>query len=299
MHVPESNPTPAIAREDAREPEGPFEPAARDLALLDLPGRPPQPTVESPASVTAAGDAEPAATDATELDADTPVPWTDALLYPTNADGLIQIGIFAAGILGIRVLGPVLARVLQYYGTLVTPLLQVLLAGYILSIVGSCIFDSAKGGRRVPCVFTAGTPNMSDILSQLLLLVASIAVCFWPVGIYRALGGQYDTWFWMLAAGGAFFLPMAFLTASLFDGFDALNPFVIARSILVTFPAYLLLVVAIAVLALSAAALDWLLSRASMPRILSHVACLYLLMTISHLLGRFYWRRKDALQWGI
>ena len=292
VHVPESNPASSTPPEHAREPGAPSEPTTRDLALLDLPDKP-------PASVPDASKTETAEPTEAEQEAEVPARWADALLYPANVDGLVQIGILAACIWGIGLLGLFLAGPLQHYATLITLLLRVLLAGYILSQLGYCILDSAKGGRRVPPVSPAHAPSARDLFSQLLLLLASVAICFWPAGVYFGFVGHRDVWFWLLAGCGAFFLPMTLLTASLSDGFDALNPILIARSIRVTLPAYLILLVAITLLVLPAAALDWLSSRTPMPRVLANAGYLYLLMAVSHLLGRFYWRHKGDLKWGL
>jgi hypothetical protein len=80
---------------------------------------------------------------------------------------------------------------------------------------------TARYGRRAATISLAH--DTGDLVWQLLLLVASVAVCLWPAALYRGLAGRADVWFWTLGAAGASFLPMSLLTATLFQGIDALN----------------------------------------------------------------------------
>ena len=282
-------------------------PSARDLNLLDFPHEPAQ-TDEAPAPNAATDrpetDAPPVNGDAQtdndqETDDEAPPSLMDALLYPANLDGLVQIGFFAAGLWGIALLGRLLYAALRLYTGIVILLLRVLLGGYILFYLGYCIFDSSKGDRRAPPVSTAHTPDKWDIVGQLLLLLGSIAICFWPAALYRGLTGQLDMWYWALAALGAFHLPMALLVGTLFDGIAALNPLTILRSIFATLPVYIVLLLKLAILGGALAAVYrvsgqfWLFSP------LRNAVCLYLLLIGSYLLGHFYWKQKHCLQWGL
>ena len=145
----------------------------------------------------------------------------------------------------------------------------------------------------------AHTPDLGDLVWQLLLLVAGVAICLWPAALYRGLAGRIDVWFWVLGAAGAFFLPMSLLMATLFQGIDALNPVLITRSILVTLPAYMALLGKLGLLAAVFLVLHWWMRQIRLPHVLATVAYLYLLLMGSHLLGRFYWRRKEKLGWGL
>ena len=92
---------------------------------------------------------------------------------------------------------------------------------------------------------------------------------------------------------------MALLTATLFDGINALNPLLIVRSILVTFPSYAVLLLQLGLLAGILLGIYWTLGRIPLPRVLSMVVYLYLLLIGAHLLGRFYWRGREKLGWGL
>ncbi len=280
--------------------------SAQDPALLELAqGAPTPDRKDRPGEVPADGAPDTVVSGATagedigDESVGPPVRFTDALLYPANSDGLIQIAVAALGLWAVGLLGALLSPYLRYYAGLLVLMLRIMIVGYVVFYVGHCVYDSSQGGRRAPSLSLINMPDKGDLLSQLLLLVAGVAMCFWPLGLYRAFVGRMDIWFWILAGAGAFFLPMTLLTGTLFDGIDALNPVLIIRSILVTFPAYLGLVVALAVILMTVGAVNWIFLRIFMPRVLSSAAYLYLLLMAGHLLGRFYRRQRDKLDWGL
>ncbi len=230
---------------------------------------------------------------------DVPARFTDTLVYPANADGLVQIVVVALCLGVFQVLGPVLGRLVGPYGGALVLIGEILITGYIIFYANYCIYDSSRGGRRAATVSLAHTPDLGDLLWQLLLLVAGVAICLWPAALYRGLAGRIDVWFWVLGAAGAFFLPMSLLMATLFQGIDALNPVLITRSVLVTLPAYMALLGKLGLLAAVFLGLRWWMGQIRLPHVLATVAYLYLLLMGSHLLGRFYWRRKEKLGWGL
>jgi len=239
------------------------------------------------------------ALDAQEAVEDTPPRFTDPLVYPANADGLVQIVVVALGLGVFQVLGPMLGRFVGPYGGALVLVGEIIILGYAIFYAHYCIYDSSRGGRRAATISLAHTPDLGDMVWQLVLLVASVAICLWPAALYRGLAGHVDAWFWLLAVTGMFFLPMSLLTATLFEGIDALNPVLIARSILVTLPAYVGLLGELGLLAVVFLLLRWWREQIHLPHVLATAAYLYLLLMGSHLLGRFYWRRKEKLDWGL
>jgi energy-coupling factor transporter transmembrane protein EcfT len=73
----------------------------------------------------------------------------------------------------------------------------------------------------------------------------------------------------------------------------------IARSILVTLPAYVALLGELGLLVVVFLLIRWGMGQIRLPHMLATAAYLYLLLMGSHLLGRFYWRRKEKLGWGL
>jgi len=276
---------------------------SKDALLLDLSPPTQMPTEEKATSALSGGVGQGLPGGAEVGDSETSdeaaAGWIDALLYPTNANGLVQIGILTVALWAVGIFGLLIGSFLRQYGGLLVLILRLLVVGYMVYYLSYCIFDSSRGGRRAATISTAHTPDLWDLFSQLLLLLASVAICFSAAAVYYIATERADTPFWVMVMAGAFFFPMTLLTATLFDGIDALNPMLIIRSILVTLPTYLVLIVELGVLALVLAAANWASPRLPIPRILWNVVYLYLLLIGSHLLGRFYCRHKDALDWGL
>jgi hypothetical protein len=239
------------------------------------------------------------AEDDAEAAAEPPAPFLHALAYPANADGLVQIGALVLTLWLVEVFGGLLGALVRQYGSLLVMIVRVFIAGYVVFYIGYCVYDSAQGGRHAPTISPAHFVDVGELISQMLLLAAALAVCFWPAALYGGLTGRADSWFWTLGAVGAFFWPMAFLTAVLFDGIDALNPLLILRSIFVTLPAYLALLVKLSVPGGVFLAISLTLARMPVVRMLAPAAYLYLLLVEAHLLGRFYRQHKDRLKWGL
>ncbi len=225
--------------------------------------------------------------------------FTDPFVYPANADGLVQIVVLALCLGVFQVLGPVLGRLVGLYGGVLVLVGEILIVGYIIFYAHYCIYDSSRGGRRAATISLVQTPDLGDLVWQILLLIGGVAICLWPAALYRGVAGRMNVWFCVLAATGAFFLPMSLLMATLFQGIDALNPMLIIRSILMTFPAYLVLLGELGLLAAAVLALRWAMGQIRLPHVLATAAYLYLLLMAAHLLGRFYWRRKEKLGWGL
>jgi hypothetical protein len=235
-----------------------------------------------------------------QLEVKSKVPWfIDVLLYPANFHGIIQIAIiflltFLLGILDRYVL----AR-LPGLGGLLSLGLRALLFGYIFYYFGYCIFDSSKGTRRAPAIPVQHTPDKAQLIWQLVLILGSAAICFWPTAVYYIFLRQPDLIFWLLVGCGVFLFPMALLAGMLFDAFDALNPLLIIGSIRRTLLPYCGLILSFCVLAGLVTAVIFILRRFPILNFASKPVNLYLLFVAGHLLGRFYWWNKDKLDWGL
>ena len=243
------------------------------------------------------------------------LPWLiDIFLYPMNISGIIHLIIFA-------IIPPLLwLLVLRYihpFGGVPYLILYLLLAGYAFYYISYCVFDSSRGGLRAPDVTIYDSPDKIELFSQVFLVIGVVAVCFFPAVIYYITTERTDLLFWLLSAVCIFFLPMAVLTAVLFDSVNAIKPVMIITSIYKTFLPYCGLVLAFYVLAGLIAPvilglpkpgnliaglfylqslMDYLLGTAYF---WYKIAFVYLSIVSAHLLGRFYLRYKKELNWGI
>jgi hypothetical protein len=225
------------------------------------------------------------------------LPWfLDILLYPANLSGLIALvfmtvfplllgffpWIFFWG--SLRFLGPVAA-----------------LGLYLGWYLAECVYDSAKGGTRAPTVFDVG--DWSDWWSRVSYLGAVYVLFGLPPVIYGMVVGRTDAIFLVLAAWALVFLPMGLLAMVIHDSVSALNPLFLLGSIWRVLGPYLCLLLGTGVVV----GLFWragggMTRRLAPPVVLPLLHVLvgsYATLILAHLLGRFYWRYRDRLDWGI
>lgn len=294
----------------------PKKPALSDL--LDL-STPPQtsPSESQPEEVMTAraqGEQPPviSADPLTEVIEESSLPWfIDALAYPISVSGAVNIAVFVIVPLFVEfaighLIGSVASRLplggASYITGLLTLPFYIAFGCYVCYYVAHCVNDSSRGHRRASDIQIARTLDFGDLLSQVILLLACVAMACWPVAVYAGYIAWIertepnDLWYWLLGSLGIFFLPMSFLAGVIFDTFDALNPLLIVQSIGRTFLPYCGLVLffwAVTALAIEVIPLlpIWGFVRQAIQ--------IYLLLVLANSLGRFYWRHRDKLDWGI
>ncbi|MHC4212062.1 MAG: hypothetical protein ACYSWP_01690 [Planctomycetota bacterium] len=221
------------------------------------------------------------------------LPWfLDIFLYPTSTSGLINLGIFWI----LPIVLSLIARILPI--PIVWGLIGLIIVAYMYYYFMECIRDSAKGGIRAP-ENIGEFPDMSDVVSQAMEIVAC-AVIFWgPVVFYFTFTQKEDTIFWLLLGYGVFFFPMGLLALAMFNSTSAFNPLVWIGSIFSTFFQYTGLV-------LFFCTLVWLMGKIvssfGQSRLFAYLfaaAFIYLTMVMVHLLGRFYYMNAKKLNWEV
>ncbi len=221
----------------------------------------------------------------------------DVFFYPANTQGLI--------FLAIAVLVPLLIRLVSIalciFGFLLS-IFNLVIAMYVYWFLAQCVRDSASGGLRAPET-VAETPGIWELLWQVFELFACLVLCAAPALAYYTYTHKIDTPFWWLAGFGAFIYPMALLSVIMFDSVNGLNPLIIIPSIFSAFFQYCSLVVlisAIVFLYVQTIKLipdDFFLRMVLSPLI--QAVELYLAMMAMHLLGRFYFKYQEKLNWDV
>ncbi len=234
------------------------------------------------------------------------LPWIiDILLYPLNAAGLT--------ILGITVGGPLLLRVLLFVCIACTALFPPAIVFWVLAIVvcwvGSfvlllymnwyaceCIRDSAEGNIRA-AETAAITPGLGEIFGQTFRVLLCVLACVAPALVYHMQTHQTDAILWTLLGVGGFFLPMALLAVTMFESIGGLNPVLLVGSILSTLVPYCLLVPLCYTLILLFPYAVYFVKVIGLPGYLLLFATYYVWLVLAHLLGRFYWKYEERLNW--
>jgi len=173
-----------------------------------------------------------------------------------------------------------------------------MLFGYSYHCLVNCIADSAKGRVRAPGISDIQIPDWQDLAAQIFLILGCFALCFSPVAVYYVITHNTDLIFFILAAVGIFFFPMALLVGLLFETFDALNPIFLISYIYKTFLSYCGLILSFYVPTALFYIVPTALENLPYLKIISGAIALYLLFIEAHLLGRFYWKNKQKLDWG-
>lgn len=222
---------------------------------------------------------------------------------------LVDILLYPASLSGLLTLGAVVLAALWAYAVFSQPVIVTrmhvpwgLIGLYLVWYLAECVYDSATGGTRAPTILDVGR-DWESLLSRIAYLIAVYVLFTLPPILYGVITGRIDAIFWAFVAGTILFLPMGLLAMVIHDSPSVFNPLYLLGAILSVPGPYLALMLSLAGLA----GLFWygnvLLLRLDLePALLILVDILvgsYTLLILAHLLGRFYWRYRDRLDWGV
>ena len=226
------------------------------------------------------------------------LPWlVDIFLYPISASGMVHLAILS--------FLPRMLLPLGHLNWLYPPIFflgfLVIFIGYLFYCLSDCIRDSANGGRRAPNIDISPTVllNIGELISPVLKMFVCITVCLGPLLAYFIITRRTDLIFWLLVTYGIFFLPMVLLAVVLFDSLRALNPILIIASMFNVFLPYCGLVSLFFVVSGLVAVIITFMPQLPIISYILSAVCVYLTMVMSHLLGRFYWRCQEKLNWEV
>jgi DNA-directed RNA polymerase subunit RPC12/RpoP len=257
-----------------------------DDAFPDLPPKPDRPV-------------PPPRTEADETvspDTETPRSAFDFLLYPLNISGIIHLLIFS-------LLPPLWAQAstLRFWmAPGIGPLCWlVVLTLYFVHYLATCLSDSAQGGTRAVDINSAGTPLSTDaLLSTFGTIFPVVALAWGPPLAYGLIKGRAD---WVLAVwvpAVGFVFPMTILSVNYFDSVRGANPVLVLPSIASVLGPYCVLVLCLFVLG-GLSGLLMHLSASPHGGWLARPPLIYVFLVQTRLLGGFYRRYQEQLNWGV
>jgi hypothetical protein len=232
------------------------------------------------------------------------LPWLmDIFLYPTTASGMIHIAVFVIVPILIGLLDRYVLSHAHHYGGFVSVILYIFLIGYMFHYFAECVRDSAAGGIRAPEIL-GRIVGRDEMIERYITLFACFAFFFGPVILYRGYVHFYrmqvnSAIFWSLLAYGVFFFPMGILAVVMFDSINGLNPVLLICSIASKFFQYCALIMFIFILGFLPVALNWIFPQSLIISYISSVVRIYLIMVVAHLLGLFYRRYQEKLNWEV
>ncbi len=211
----------------------------------------------------------------------------DVLLYPTSIPGLVNLLVF-------WLLLPLIVLVTTFpviHIRLLALILGVAAAGYFISYLSECVRDSAAGETRAP-ENTGTVVNLWDAIGQSLYSGATIALFVLPgVGLYFWRGP--DPLFWVVVTLCVLCFPMALLSTIMLNSISIFFPWLWICSIASTLLPYLGLLV----LVYLQIAVSYFLQAIPVSYALLIPIHMYTLMISAHLLGRFFFRYEERLNW--
>jgi hypothetical protein len=187
-------------------------------------------------------------------------------------------------------------------GTGVSIGLSLLLAGYMAAYMVKIIRETAGGDDEPP-----DWPDISnvydDVLRPAILLLAAIAVSFWPVGAAYA-ATFYDPRFgglvlWFLGVLGVLYFPMAMVTVVMHDSLQGLNPLTVLGGIAKTCSSYVMACAVLVMAFLVCIALEWGV-RIPVPllgELVQGIISFYFIIVEMRILGLIYRCHEHRLGW--
>ncbi|MHC4743129.1 MAG: TFIIB-type zinc ribbon-containing protein [Planctomycetota bacterium] len=212
----------------------------------------------------------------------------DMLAYPISVSGIIHVIIFFLLGLFIRPSGIPLCL---FAPPIFRAILLVISTGYCLYYFTNCVRCSSSGERRAPDINSQpGSIDVITIICEFFAAVGWMAFCFAPPLVYLVVTGRADPVFILLVACAVLYAPISLLAIVLFDSVRALSPILIIPSILSVFVPYIGLLIGLAVVWAGAVLLYWLHPLLGIPSA-------YLVILSAHILGRFFMKYQDRLNW--
>lgn len=241
------------------------------------------------------------------------LPWfIDLLLYPVSQGGLCTIGVVFLLKLFIDFATILLACCTCAGGILGFIAQIVIVYSYIYWYFSECIRDSANGGLRAPEII-GSMPGLGEMCFQLFRLFACYAFFLGPITFYRGYTYYYKIemdgfLLWPLLTYGIFFFPMGILAVVMFNSISGMNPLLLIRSIFSVLVRYCMLVLLFYVLGFL-----FVLLRLKVASILPggsivigifaiyipFIFSVYASLVLGHMLGRFYYKYQDRLNWEV
>ncbi len=220
----------------------------------------------------------------------------DILLYPVSLSGIITL---LAIVIAPFLFGLVPLMVLTTDPWSYSP--AIVLGLYASWYLAECVYDSAKGGTRAPELFDADV-RPGELWSRVSYLLAVDLIFVLPAVLYWLYSHHTDAIFAVLVAWAVVFFPMGLLAMVIHDSTSALNPLFLLVAIFRVFVPYVGLLLLMVISAGLLGLVIWTLRNDLPPVTLGLVALstmAYTVMIMAHVLGRFYWRYRDRLDWGI
>ena len=237
------------------------------------------------------------------------LPWIfDIFLYPLNMSGMAALGIvvftrffFRVTVVYLGEASKVFMPCLAFFGLMfgIGIVVRIILYMYLCWYLCECVRGSAAGGVRA--TETKGyTPGLGEIFGQTIKMGLCFLLYLGPAIFYFKETRETDAIFWCLFVFAAFFFPMSFLATAIFESWMGLNPILLIGSVfstLLPYTAMILMFIAGGVVIVEK--MPNLKESSALTFFVTWLVGVYLAMIVAHLLGWFYYRYEEKLQWDV
>ncbi|MFA5553376.1 MAG: hypothetical protein WDA68_02305 [Phycisphaerae bacterium] len=230
--------------------------------------------------------------------------------FPFSGSGIIHLIIFWFTPLILEFF--YVASAFCCYGYIFYFAAHILLAGYFVYYINSCIIAAAQDKRFAPDLFLDAAPTCGELLCRFFYILTCLLICFGPLVFYifcfsivSQQQNQFFDWqseyeyvFWSLFGFGIFLFPMLLLSIAMFDSITALNPFLLIRSIIITFFHYIGIVL-LCFIVFAGQIRSGILFRSRLLNFFLWGANIYFIFITAYLIGRLFRRYENKLNWEI
>jgi len=226
-------------------------------------------------------------------------PWfIDIFLYPFNKSGLKHLAIFILVPPLFNILARFLPAIFVYLVMIAGFIVNILIFLYMYWYLVECVRESADGWVRAPLGF-GGLPTLSDMFGQVVNIIGCLAVFFAPFVMYMLFTQKAGIIFWLLLISAVFLYPMALLSVLMHDSGHGLNFHKFTKSISNTFFPYCGLVLFFILTVVLISLIPSETTESPLGNCILRFVIIYTALIGAHLLGRFYWRYQDRLNWDL
>lgn len=226
-------------------------------------------------------------------------PWfIDIFLFPFNRPGLKHLALFILVPQLINSLENILPFLVGFVFNIFGSILKFLIFLYIYWYLAECVRESAGGWVRAPQGF-GGLPTLKDMFGQVVNIIGCLAFFLGPFAIYTISVGGMNIISWVLLILAVFLYPMGLLSVLMHDSVNCLRPRRFTRSISNAFYPYLGLIILLVIQILLIRMIPEQEQKSIFSNIIIRFVIIYTALIDSHLLGRFYWRYQDKLNWDL
>jgi hypothetical protein len=226
-------------------------------------------------------------------------PWfIDIFLYPLNKSGLKHLALFILVPLLFNILARFFPGVFIYIIMIAGFIVNFIIFLYMYWYLAECVRESASGWVRAPMGF-GGLPTLRDMFGQVVNIIGCLAVFFAPFVLYVFIAQKTGIIFWLLLVSAVFLYPMALMSILMHESGRGLNFHKFTKSISDTFFPYcgLVLFFILTVVLISLIPLETM--ESPLWSFILRFVIIYTAFIGAHLLGRFYWKYQDRLNWDL